>query len=334
MGGGKGRERVLDAEFVVVAQVGDEALALVFVRNPRQQGPECADGAHRKPPSVAVQIVVEAARVVPHHLADAGLQGEVRALVLEAGVLVVEYVADLRQVQGVQRLLGIEVHRVVAAVTRTVAHHGGGGRYRVEPVFLAMGGFQPLVVALQHRQDLAQPLLVSELVVQVELGPGEQRRRGAGGVGAGQHRSAVLDQILAADGAVFLLLLVEGVQLRRHRVDAVAVDQEEGREAGFELVDAVGRGVAEVARGEPVGAGPLVPLVANPRPGTLVQLYQVLVVEVDLREVGLAGPLPYRVTHAAGTVTRLRAAAGRCNPVRLYECRSACVKPGVKLAGA
>jgi len=61
------------------------------------------------------------------------------------------------------------------------------------------------------RHHVLDALLVADLVIDVVLGPGEQRRPHALGVVLRKDRLSVAHAVLAADRAVFFLFLVEVV---------------------------------------------------------------------------------------------------------------------------
>ena len=283
------RERVLGAERLLVRQVRDQLLRALLVRQLGQERPEPRDRLHPHRLLLPVEVVVEAVPVVPHEVVDPGLQREVVSFVPETHFLVVQDVAELGHVQRVDRLLCVEIDQVVGVLPGRVPHHRGADRHRVEPGLVAEGGLEPLVVLLQGRHDVPDPLLVPDLVVDVVLGPREQRRLDRFGVVLGEHGLAVLHRVLSADGAVRLLLPVEVVQLRGRGVDPVAVHQEERGEDRVELDDGLAVRVVEETRLElALGAG-LADEVRRPRPRLVVDVDEALIVEVDGRELALGG---------------------------------------------
>jgi hypothetical protein len=242
----------------------------------------------QKEAMVFVEVEVEAVPLVPHQRVDLRLEREVRLLVLVVGVLVVDDVGQLRHVEGGQSHLRVEVDGVAHPVARGVLHHRGRERHGVQPVLLAEGGLDPLVVPFQNGQHLADPLFDPQLVVDVELGPGEKRRKDPLGIIIRTYGLAVFLSVLPANRPRVLLLGVEVVQQGQHGVDAVGVHEEERRETGVELVDPGAVRVGEIPAVQAVRRGPLLPEVPHKDPGFIVQSNEILIVEMYLWEV-----LPY-----------------------------------------
>ena len=275
--GRKARERVGAAEGPGVGQVGDQPARLVLARNLGQQRPEGRDRLDLELLAVAVEVVVDRVLVVPHERLHARLQGEVLALVAEGDLLVVQRVGDRRDERRARRLLRVEVHRIGGAVAGTVAHAQRLAWNRQQAVVPPIIGLDPLVVAFQDRQHLAQAPLGAKAVVQVVLRPREQGRLHAVRVRLDQERLSVRQAVFTVYGPARLLLGVERVELRLHGKLPVRVHEREGGAAGGHLAHPVLRRIAEdpiEAASRPAPA----PIAGHQLPGGIEQVHQRLVV--------------------------------------------------------
>ena len=274
---------VLGPELLRVLQGGDQVVCPLLVGYLGQQHPEGADMFDTQAFLVGVKVVVELALRVPHHAVDASLQTEVDALVLEGNLLVVQDVADGGQVQDMQGYDGIEVHRIDRPLAFDVARLAGGHRDAEQSVRLLELLDEPSVVFLQDRHDLLQTLLVPHLVVELELHVGEKRGKDPLGVVGGQYRLAVLDGILAPDGTVIFLLLIEVVQGGKRRIVLVAVHKEKRAEATRELVEGSLARIGKILPLEPVLLRSRFPEFIDPDPGAIIHVDKILVIKMNKR---------------------------------------------------
>ena len=284
----QGREGMFRAEGLGVLEMGEDLLGLRLVGKLREEGPEGGDGLGLHLVFVLVEVVVDAFLFVPHEVVDAGLQGKVLALVFKADLFVVQDVPELRHVQGVDRLLGVEIHGIAGAFSRAVVHLRGREGDLVEAVLPLEGILQPGEVLLEDRHNFLDPLLVADLVVHVVLGPGEERRIHARGVLFRVIRLAGFDEVIASNRAVFFLTFVEVVQLRGGGEISVRIDQEEGGHDRFELIDRLILRIIEILLLKFVFRRAFLPVILDPGPGLIVYVDEILIVEMNRWKIFLS----------------------------------------------
>ncbi len=62
---------------------------------------------------------------IPHQVVDSGLQGEIESLVTEAQLLVVQNIADVGKIQGIECDHRVEVNGIVCLLSRDVSGQAG-----------------------------------------------------------------------------------------------------------------------------------------------------------------------------------------------------------------
>ena len=242
---GEGGKGVLGAEALGILEVGDQALRTVLVGDLGEEGPVAADGLGLDLLLALVEVVVKAVLGIPHEGVDPGLEGEIGALELEGGFLVVEDVSQGREIEGVHRHGGVPVREIDGLAPGGILEARGGHGDLVEAVLALEGRLHPGPLLHEGRHDILDPLLVGRLVVEVVLRPGEQRQADTLGVLRGDDGLARRDIVLPADGAVLLLEAVQGIQAVGGRVDPVGIDEEEGREDLLDEVEGARAGILE-----------------------------------------------------------------------------------------
>ena len=168
---GDGWKRILRTKSLWILQVVYEAIRLVFIWYLAKQRPEGGDCLGRETVALFVQIAIDVEVFIPHLRIDPGFQRKILSLVPEAQFLVVQNIADCRNVQCVDRLLSVEVDEVPRILPGRVIHPGSGERYDVEAGVVLEGLFEPGEVFLEVGYYISQPFFVADFVVQVELSP-------------------------------------------------------------------------------------------------------------------------------------------------------------------
>ncbi|MPM24542.1 hypothetical protein SDC9_71025 [bioreactor metagenome] len=116
-------------------------------------------------------------------------------------------------------------------VAGSISRLAGFNRDTEQPIGFLECCLNPGKVLLKDGNNVFQPLLVADLVVETMLYIGKQRGGNSLRIGSSENGLAIFDRILTTNGAVGFLLLIKIVEQRKRRIILVAIHQKQGGKA-------------------------------------------------------------------------------------------------------